>query len=626
MNKPIDSTSIQNTSNPETPALFESTNITKLDEESSNATAKTEQVLSQQNTLVQQGGPSEAVISLASVQLNPDALQEYEIIQEIARGGMGVVHKARQKKLNRVVALKMILPHMLADRSAIDRFYQEARAAAALDHPNIVPIYEIGEVQGQHFFTMAFIEGESLKQRIKRSQALPISEAVRLLIEIASGVGLAHQNGIIHRDLKPENVLIDLQNRPRITDFGLAKQVESNSGLTATGQVMGTPSFMSPEQALGGKRIIGPPTDVYALGAILFTMLTGKIPFEGDTVTEVLCKVVSDPAPSLREANPNVPESLEQIYQTCLRKEPKERYFSANELRDALITWVTQNPEFKASMDSIPLLRTGEQIRTDGLVKTGSIYLSNPTMSVPTKAPPKWVIPVVVAVIAGLAIGGYLAFRGGSSSEASIAKNDPEKKSIEGNGTKNPNPVIEMVSTQDVVKAFASMQAKPKAEQQFPLMKPDRKDFGLQVESAVGKVGSDGVLEFKLGQHPAFRITPSKDAYIGVWTFNSDGSIYQLFPHENEPNHLIRAGETRTVLAENDQLDLELSPGIDQLWVIASSKKWEPIEGDSKIAAVAIFQEVRSIQRLAETNRGIIIKPKNEATVSEDIVHYRVTK
>ncbi len=228
---------------------------------------------------------------------------DYELLNEIARGGMGVVYKARQRKLNRVVALKMILAGQLAGPQDVQRFYSEAEAAAQLDHPGIVPIYEIGQHQGQHFFSMAYVPGASLAGKVKEGP-LPQHEAAEVVRKIAQAVQYAHERGIIHRDLKPHNVLLDEQGEPKVTDFGLAKQVKGDSGLTATGAIMGTPSYMPPEQA-AGKREVGPAADVYALGAILYHLLTGRPPFQAVNQLDIVLQVLErEPIPPRRADRP----------------------------------------------------------------------------------------------------------------------------------------------------------------------------------------------------------------------------------------------------------------------------------------------------------------------------------
>ncbi|RPI89625.1 MAG: serine/threonine protein kinase, partial [Planctomycetaceae bacterium] len=230
---------------------------------------------------------------------------DYEVLSEIARGGMGVVYKARQRNLNRIVALKMILAGHLANDSDVKRFYAEAEAAAALDHPGIVPIFEIGQHEGQHYFSMAFIEGESLARRVAEGP-IPPREAAELVRKVSEAVDYAHQKGIIHRDLKPGNVLLDQTGQPRVTDFGLAKQLAADSGLTGTGQILGTPSYMPPEQAAGKMDAVSPASDVYSLGAILYCLITGRPPFQAASPLETLQQVLSqEPAPS-RQLNAQV--------------------------------------------------------------------------------------------------------------------------------------------------------------------------------------------------------------------------------------------------------------------------------------------------------------------------------
>jgi serine/threonine protein kinase len=260
---------------------------------------------------------------------------DYELLQELARGGMGVVFKARQRKLNRLVALKMILSGQLASAAIVQRFYLEAEAAGQLDHPGIVPIFEVGEIEGQHYFSMGFVEGGSLAVRVKDGP-LPPREAAALVKKIAEAVAYAHERGIVHRDLKPANVLLDETGQPRVTDFGLAKQMAGDSQLTGTGQVMGTPSYMPPEQAQGKIQEIGPLSDVYSLGAILYCLLTGRPPFQAASVMETLRQVLEQEPVPPRQLNAAVDLDLETICLKCLQKQPGKRYPSAAALAEDL--------------------------------------------------------------------------------------------------------------------------------------------------------------------------------------------------------------------------------------------------------------------------------------------------
>jgi eukaryotic-like serine/threonine-protein kinase len=256
---------------------------------------------------------------------------DYHLLEEVGRGGMGVVYKALQETLNRTVALKMILSGQLANDTDVRRFRAEAEAAAKLDHPGIVPVYEVGQHDGHHYFSMAFVEGTSLARRL--AQGLPAPrEAAELTRKVAEAVAYAHVEGVVHRDLKPANILIDQSGQPRLTDFGLAKRVEGDSGLTSTGQILGTPSYMPPEQASGRGDAVGPLSDVYSLGAVLYCLLTGRPPFQADNPLDTLMQVLQREPVAPRQMNPAIPRDLETICLKCLQKEPQKRYPSARDL------------------------------------------------------------------------------------------------------------------------------------------------------------------------------------------------------------------------------------------------------------------------------------------------------
>ncbi len=252
---------------------------------------------------------------------------DYELHEEIARGGMGVVYRARQVRLNRQVALKMIRAGKFSSGTEIQRLRVEAEAAAQLDHPAIVPVFEVGEYEGLHYFTMAFVDGETLSAKLARGP-MPARAATKLMQTVAEAVAYAHDKGVIHRDIKPGNILIDQSGQPRISDFGLAKQVTSDNELTTTGQILGTPSYMPPEQALGKLQDVGKPSDVYALGAVLYATLTGRPPFQAATSIETLRLVVEELPLAPRLLNPSIPLDLETICLKCLEKVPSRRYES----------------------------------------------------------------------------------------------------------------------------------------------------------------------------------------------------------------------------------------------------------------------------------------------------------
>lgn len=265
----------------------------------------------------------------------------YEILSPIGKGGMGIVYKARQTKLDRVVALKMIKAGELADEEEIARFKAEAEAAAGLDHPGIVPVHEVGESNGQHYFSMGYVEGETLADLLRDGPLEP-RYAADIVGQIADAVSYAHGKQIIHRDLKPGNVLMDSAGRPRIMDFGLAKRMAADSELTATGQIMGTPSYMPPEQAAGNET--GPAADIYAVGAILYAITTGKPPHQSASPMDTLLAVLNDTPVAPRLIDKRIPKDLETICLKCLNKEPLKRYVSATDLAEDLECWRNSQP------------------------------------------------------------------------------------------------------------------------------------------------------------------------------------------------------------------------------------------------------------------------------------------
>ncbi len=285
----------------------------------------------------------------------PRRFGDYTLLKELGRGGMGVVYQARQESLGRVVALKMVLRGEFASSSDLARFRIEAQSAARLDHPGIVPVYEVGEHEGQPFFTMKLVEGTTLSQRLALGP-LPPREAAELLAEVARAVDHAHQQGVLHRDLKPSNILIDQQGRAHVSDFGLAKRVTAvgeargdaaghqGETLTRTGAIVGTPSYMAPEQATGGRGPIGPASDVFSLGTVLYQMLTGRPPFQAATpVDTVLLLLEQDPLPP-RLLNARADRELEMIALRCLQKLPSLRYPTAGALADDLEAYLQGEP------------------------------------------------------------------------------------------------------------------------------------------------------------------------------------------------------------------------------------------------------------------------------------------
>src|SRR5213082_3512837 len=270
-------------------------------------------------------------------------LGDYELLEEVGRGGQGVVFRARQKSLNRTVALKVISLGQWARKAHVKRFRLEAEAAARLEHPGIVPIHEVGERDGSCYFSMKFVEGGQLDEVVRR-ESMSTRQAAELIANVARTVHYAHEHGILHRDIKPGNILLDAKRDPHLTDFGLARLVESESSVTQTLDVLGTPSYMAPEQAVGNNAAVSNATDVYGLGAVLYQLLTGHAPFAGGTTYETI-KLLEDTEPRPpRLLNPKVDRDLSTICLKCLEKDPKRRYSSALALVEDLEHWLRHEP------------------------------------------------------------------------------------------------------------------------------------------------------------------------------------------------------------------------------------------------------------------------------------------
>lgn len=294
------------------------------------------------NSSVAETQPTAPLASVPASEL-PRRVGDYELLVELGRGGMGVVYQARQVSLDRMVALKMILRGTMASEADLARFRAEAEAVARLDHSNIVPVYEVGELEGQPYFSMKFVAGTTLARRLAEGP-LPPREAAELLAPICRAVHFAHKQGVLHRDLKPSNILIDLEGRPHVTDFGLAKRITDDGGLTNSGAILGTPSYMAPEQAAGNRGEIGPASDVYSLGTILYAMLTGRPPFQAASpVDTVLLVLEQEPLPP-RLVNAKADRDLEMIALMALQKPPELRYPGALAMAEDLEAYLAGEP------------------------------------------------------------------------------------------------------------------------------------------------------------------------------------------------------------------------------------------------------------------------------------------
>ncbi|MCL4181750.1 MAG: protein kinase, partial [Verrucomicrobia bacterium] len=301
------------------------------------------------NAVPEAGAPIESAVAdncVDSTGVEPASktrFGDYELLEEIAHGGMGVVYRARQVSLKRIVAVKMLLFGQFAGKAAFERFRAEAQTAAHLQHPNIVAVHEIGETDGQPYFSMDYVAGRNLAELV-RDRPMPARQAAGYLRKIAQAVHYAHAHGVLHRDLKPANVLIDETDEPRITDFCLARQLAGDSGLTLTGQVLGSPNFMPPEQGTGKHAKVGPASDINGLGALLYYLLTARPPFLAETFEATLAQLLNTDPVAPRQLNPSIPRDLETLCLKCLEKDPARRYASAAELTAELDRFLRDEP------------------------------------------------------------------------------------------------------------------------------------------------------------------------------------------------------------------------------------------------------------------------------------------
>jgi serine/threonine protein kinase len=493
---------------------------------------------------------------------------DYELLQEVARGGMGLVYKARQLSLNRVVALKMILEGLLESEDIIGRFLTEARAAAGLDHPNIVPVYEAGAHDGRHYFTMAFVEGTTLSKLVEAQGVRSPAEAATLVQTIAWAVEYAHRRNVIHRDLKPANVLIDEQGRPRVTDFGMAKCLNEGGGHTVPGQVLGTPAFMAPEQALGCNEEVGPAADIYALGGLLYFLLTGRPPFTGNSVPQVLHRAAHEPPVAPREHRPEVPAGLEAVCLRCLDKDPGQRFASAADLAAALEPWVVR---------AAPAAST--------------LIFPRP------KTTRWWLWASLATLAAGLLLCGWWMASGGWREPTRHPLPDTHQQQDPG-----PPPPLAIEATHH--------------------------DFGLQVEMVGFAPDAQGERRLVAGQKIQFQIRVEKNAYVGIWDIDPQGHITQLFPNREEPENLIPAGKPHLVPHPNKKYEIEVEPATapERVWIVASTRRWDSLESE-RDGPFLVFKTSQQRQEWQRRMRSLRLRPSDKgeaAQVSEVVLHYRV--
>ncbi len=274
----------------------------------------------------------------------PFQIDDYQLLEVIGRGGMGIVYRAQQLSLGRIVAIKMIQEHRQLGREHRLRFIAEAEATARLEHPGIVPVFEVSEFQGHPFFSMQYVRGETLADRLKQGP-LPQRTAARIMADVCRAIDYAHRQGVLHRDLKPSNIMLDADDQVRVTDFGLAKLANSSDRhLTRSGAVLGTPSYMSPEQATGRSGLVGPRSDIYSLGTVLYHLLTGRPPFVADSPMQLALQVLEHDPPPPRLLEPSIDRDLEMIVQRSIQKPPDLRYNTAGEMADDLESFLRDEP------------------------------------------------------------------------------------------------------------------------------------------------------------------------------------------------------------------------------------------------------------------------------------------
>lgn len=361
----------------------------------------------------------------------------YQVQRELGRGGMGVVYKAHEQSLQRVVALKVLPPHLAADPNFVKRFEREARAVASLTHPNIVTIFAVGSHDDYHFMAMEYVKGNTIDQIVREKGRYGVREAVEIVQQAADALAEAHRNDIIHRDIKPHNIMIDQAGRVKVMDFGLAKLMSGRTEITATGTYMGTPSYMSPEQCQGHE--LDPRTDIYSLGIMLYEMLAGTPPFKADTPLAVMRKILDDPMPSLTAAAPAAPYEVECILSKMTAKDANARYASADDLSADLKAWLRGAPTSLSGMDAAT--QPVDSGANEGVSRTEKTVISGPvlvdTMAAPGSAPVRkpnvaaalLMAALVAFLLVGVIAGGtYYVWRSIQNQRTALAATTPEAK------------------------------------------------------------------------------------------------------------------------------------------------------------------------------------------------------
>lgn len=531
----------------------------------------------------------------------PQPFGAYDLLGEVARGGMGVVYKARQRELDRVVALKMVSCGDPRRPAAVERFLQEAKAAAALDHPNVVPVYDAGEVGGRLFFTMALVDGPDLRRFVEVGGVPPLATAVRLFAAITAGVAHAHRHGIVHRDLKPANVMIDQDGRPRVTDFGLAKWSARDSQLTGAGQVMGTPAYMAPEQAREAKDV-GPAADVYALGGVLYFLLTGRAPFGAGSVAELLMKVMTEsPAPP-RDHAPAVPPDVEAVCLRCLAKAPGDRYADAQVLLDDVVAiaerYVPRSSEWKLRSSAPPRAETPP---VDSPHASGT--KTAPARDGGRSRPRGWGRTALGAGAALVALASGLR----------LVRPWEEPPG----GPPAPPPPAH---------------PGPPAETEWDVPATGKLGLSVRMTAAAGRDDSgrllipEGVGTMKL------RLRADVDCAAAVFNIAPDGVITRLFPNDHDADARLAAGRERLIPPDN-RYTLDSNPtlgsGFERLRVVATTGELARLPAGQRVGPFVQYSADADRRRVEETFRGFTVgggKPAGpDSKTADAVVAFRVT-